>query len=137
VSQEAERGRLAARLEHRLQSSLLLLREAVAREDLAGVAEQADAVERRARGLAAAAAGGGPDAVRDALAAWMGGGARWLEAGDELTVEAISSHQPPEVGELGEPLVRLLAEAAGGELVAWEPRRAVVRLPAGPAAPAR
>lgn len=127
---EPERVRLTRRLEHRLQSSLLLLREAVAREDLAGVTEHADEVERRARGLAAAAAGAGADAVRDALADWMGPGARWMDAGDELTVEAISSHEPPEVTELGEPLVRMLAAEAGGELLEWSPRRAVVRLPA-------
>jgi hypothetical protein len=124
-----ERAKLAARLEHRLQSSLLLLREAVERQDLQGVGEHAGEVEARARGLAAAAGGGGADALRDALASWMGPGARWTELGEDLTVEAVSSHEPPEVAELGEPLVRLLAESAGGELVSWSPRRAVVRLP--------
>ena len=129
MSSGPDRTRLVARLEHRLQSSLFLLREAVAREDLDAVAVQADEVERRARGLAAAAAAAGADAVRDALANWMGDGARWTEAGGTLTVEAIGGHEPPEVAELGEPLVRLLVEEAGGELVAWEPGRATVRLP--------
>lgn len=128
MSADAERARLAARLEHRLQSSLLLLREAVAREDLAGVAEQAEAVERRARGLAAVAAGAD---VRDVLADWMGPGARWTEADGTLTVEAITSSEPPEEVELGEPLVRLLAAEAGGELLNWEPRRAVLRIGPG------
>lgn len=129
MSSWSERARLVGRLEHRLQSSLLLLREAVARAELDGVAQQADEVERRARGLAAAAGAGGPSAVRDALANWMGDGARWTEADGRLLVEAMAGHEPPEVAELGEPLVRLLAEEAGGELVSWEPGRAVVRLP--------
>lgn len=131
MSSDSERSALAARLEHRLQSSLLLLREAVLREDLAGVAEQADEVSRRARGLAAAAGAGGVDPVREALAEWMGPGARWTELEGELTVEAIGGHEPPEVAELGEPLVRLLAVEAGGELVSWSPLRAVVRLGPG------
>jgi hypothetical protein len=126
-----DRAKLAARLEHRLQSSLLLLREAVARQDLDGVAEHADEVEARARGLAAAAAGAGVEALRQALASWMGAGARWTELGDELTVEAPASHEPPDVIELGEPLVRVLAESAGAELLSWSPRRAVVRLGGG------
>lgn len=125
MSSDSERARLAARLEHRLQSSLLLLREAVTREDLAGVATQAAEVERRARGLAAVAAGAD---VRDVLADWMGPGARWTEAGGTLTVEAIASHEPPEEAELGEPLVRLLAADVGGELVSWQPRRAVLKI---------
>ena len=129
MSSGSERARLVARLEHRLQSSLFLLREAVAREELEGVAQQADEVERRARGLAAAAAAAGPEAVRDALANWMGEGARWTEADGSLLVEAMAGHEPPEVAELGEPLIRLLAEEAGGELLSWEPGRAMVRLP--------
>ena len=125
MSSDSERARLAARLEHRLQSSLLLLREAVAREDLDTVAAQANEVDRRARGLAAVAVGAD---VRDVLADWMGPGARWTEADGTVTVEAIASHEPPEEVELGEPLVRLLAAAAGGELMSWEPRKAVLRL---------
>ena len=128
MSSDSERARLAARLEHRLQSSLLLLREAVAREDLAGVAEHAGEVDRRARGLAAAATGAD---VRAALADWMGPGARWTEVDGTLTVEAIASHEPPAEAELGEPLVRLLAAEAGGELVSWDARKAVLRIGPG------
>lgn len=126
-----ERARLAARLEHRLQSSLLLLREAVTREDQAGAEAQLNEVSARARGLAASVASGprARQALEEILWDWMGPAARWYENDGLLTVEAPADREPPEVEELGEPLVRLLAAEAGGELVSWEPRRAVLRLP--------
>jgi hypothetical protein len=129
----SDREQLLERLGHRLKSSLLLLREAAAREDLAGVKEHADEVARRADGLVAAVARGekAHRVLRDVLADWMGPGARWTELDDQLTVEAITGREPPDVTELGEPLVRLLAREAGGELVSWEPAKAVVRLGPG------
>jgi len=129
---QAERWRLADRLEHRLQSSLLLLREAASRGDLDGIAQYGGDVSRRARALVACCAVGDAarSTVRDVLAEWMGGLARWSEEeGEVVVVEAPPGHEPPEAAEFGEPLVRLLAAEGGGELMSWSDSRAVLRLP--------
>ena len=131
---EAERTRLAARLAHRLESSLLLVREAAERGDDELLFPQLDELGRRARGLARCCAVG-PDALtalHDAVADWMGADGRIGHAGGVLQAEAGLARVEPEAAELGEPLIRLLAAEAGGELIEWTADKAVLRVPDGP-----
>lgn len=129
IDAAAERARLAARLAHRLESSLLLVREAAERGDLDRLPEHLDDLALRARGLARCCALGASaaPALRDALADWMGAGAAWAEEGDEIEVRAAPGHGVGDTVELGEPLVRLLAAEAGAVLVSWAPDRARIR----------
>lgn len=129
TSVETERSRLASRLAHRLESSVLLAREMAERPDLDQLPEHLEEVARRARALARCCAVGSEAAaaLRDALADWMGPDASWRQADDAFEVEAAAGHVPPEAAELGEPLVRLLAAESGAEVLSWSPRRAVIR----------
>ena len=125
----AERARLAARLAHRLESSLLLACEAADRGDLDRLPEYLDELGSRARGLARCCAIG-PDAaaaLREAIADWMGPDARWDESAGGFTVASNPGRDMPEVVELGEPLVRLLALEAGYEVMSWAADRVEVR----------
>ena len=131
---EAERGRLAARLAHRLESSLLLVREAAERGDDELLYPQLEELGRRARGLARCCAVGPAAlaALHDAIADWMGADGRITHAGGVMSAQAAPGRAEPETLELGEPLLRLLAAEAGGEVVEWESEKAVLRVPHGP-----
>lgn len=127
-SREALRARLVARLAHRLESSLLLVREAAERGDSELLVSQLDELGSRARGLARCCVMGeeAREALREALADWMGPDARWTESGEGFEVAAQTGRGFPEAAELGEPLTRLLAAEAGAEVVSWAPGRAVI-----------